>query len=118
MKRMVVDTVEDDVDELIERSFRAPGEFLRGNPEPLTSSPTQKTSPSPTPMALPYVGEEVSKGIEHAASLRRDGTFVVAVRSEVRNCWASLRSTDRPGRGQGRRKGGHHPVSCAGYDEL
>ena len=35
MKRMVVDTVEDDVDELIERYYRAQGEFLRGNPEPV-----------------------------------------------------------------------------------
>ena len=35
MKRMVVAAVEDDVDELIERYFRAQGEFLRGNPEPV-----------------------------------------------------------------------------------
>ena len=34
MKQMVVVAV-DNVDELIERYYRAQGEFLRGNPEPV-----------------------------------------------------------------------------------
>jgi ketosteroid isomerase-like protein len=78
MKRMVVDTVEDDVDELIERYFRAQGEFLRGNPEPVKDlfSHTEDVTLA-NPYGPPVRGwERVSKSIEHAASLRRDGTFV------------------------------------------
>jgi ketosteroid isomerase-like protein len=78
MKRMVVDAVEDDVDELIERYFRAQGEFLRGNPEPVKDlfSHTEDVTLA-NPYGPPVRGwDEVSKSIEHAASLRRDGEFV------------------------------------------
>jgi ketosteroid isomerase-like protein len=78
MKRMVVSAVEDDVDELIERYFRAQGEFLRGNPNPVKDlfSHTQDVT-----LANPYGPavrgwDEVSKSIEHDASLRRDGEFL------------------------------------------
>ena len=78
MKRMVVDTVEDDVDELIERYFRAQGEFLRGNPEPVKDLFSHREDVTlANPYGPPVRGwDEVSKSIEHAASLRRDGTFV------------------------------------------
>jgi ketosteroid isomerase-like protein len=78
MKRTVVAAVEDDVDELIERYFRAQGEFLRGNPEPVKDlfSHTEDVTLA-NPYGPPVRGfDEVSKSIEHAASLRRDGTFV------------------------------------------
>ena len=78
MKRMVVDTVEDDVDELIERYYRAQGEFLRGNPEPVKDLFSHREDVTlANPDGPPVRGwEQVSKSIEHAASLRRDGTFV------------------------------------------
>ena len=66
------------VDELIERYYRAQGEFLRGNPEPVKDlfSHTEDVTLA-NPYGPPVRGwEEVSKSIEHAASLRRDGTFV------------------------------------------
>jgi ketosteroid isomerase-like protein len=78
MKRMVVDAVEDDVDELIERYFRAQGEFLRGNPEPVKDlfSHTEDVTLA-NPYSPPVRGwDEVSKSIEHAASLRSDGEFL------------------------------------------
>ncbi|HYQ84760.1 MAG TPA: nuclear transport factor 2 family protein [Rubrobacter sp.] len=78
MKRMVVDAVEDDVDELIERYFRAQGEFLRGNPEPVKDlfSHTEDVTLA-NPYGPPVRGwDEVAKTTEHAASLRSDGTFV------------------------------------------
>ena len=77
MKQMVVVAV-DDVDELIERYFRAQGEFLRGNPEPVKDlfSHTEDVTLA-NPYGPPVRGwEKVSKSIEHAASLRSDGTFV------------------------------------------
>jgi ketosteroid isomerase-like protein len=77
MKQMVVVAV-DNVDELIERYYRAQGEFLRGNPEPLKDlfSHTEDVTLA-NPYGPPVRGwERVSKSIEHAASLRRDGTFV------------------------------------------
>jgi ketosteroid isomerase-like protein len=77
MKRKVVGAV-DDAHELIEQYFRAQGEFLRGNPEPVkdlfshTEDVTLANAYGP-----PVRGwEEASKSIEHAASLRSDGTFV------------------------------------------
>ena len=78
MKRMVVDAVEDDVDELIERYFRAQGEFLRGNPEPVKDLFSHREDVTlANPYGPPVRGwEEVSKGIEHTASLRSDGEFV------------------------------------------
>jgi ketosteroid isomerase-like protein len=78
MKRMVVDAVEDDVDELIERYFRAQGEFLRGNPEPVKDlfSHTEDVTLA-NPYGPPVRGwEKVAEAVEHAASLRRDGEFV------------------------------------------
>jgi ketosteroid isomerase-like protein len=78
MKRTVVAAVEDDVDELIERYFRAQGEFLRGNPEPVKDLFSHRDDVTlANPYGPPVRGfDEVSKSIEHAASLRRDGTFV------------------------------------------
>ena len=77
MKQMVVAAV-DDVDELIEQYFRAQGEFLRGNPEPMKDLFSRREDVTlANPYGPPVRGwEEVSKGIEHAASLRRDGEFV------------------------------------------
>ena len=68
----------DDVDELIEQYYRAQGEFLRGNPEPVKDlfSHTEDVTLA-NPYGPPVRGwEKVAKTIEHAASLRRDGTFV------------------------------------------
>jgi len=77
MKQMVVAAV-NDVDELIERYFRAQREFLRGNPEPVKDlfSHTEDVTLA-NPYGPPVRGwEKVSKSIEHAASLRSDGEFV------------------------------------------
>jgi ketosteroid isomerase-like protein len=77
MKQMVVAAV-NDVDELIERYFRAQGEFLRGNPEPVKRLWSRREDVTlANPYGPPVRGwEKVSKSIEHAASLRSDGTFV------------------------------------------
>ena len=77
MKQTVVAAV-DDVDELIERYFRAQREFLRGNPETVKELFSRREDVTlANPYGPPVRGwEEVSKTIEHAASLRRDGTFV------------------------------------------
>jgi ketosteroid isomerase-like protein len=77
MKRMVV-AAADEVDELIERYFRAQGEFLRGNPEPVKDLFSRREDVTlANPYGPPVRGwEKVSKSIEHAASLRSDGTFV------------------------------------------
>jgi ketosteroid isomerase-like protein len=77
MKQMVVAAV-DDVDELIERYFRAQGEFLRGNPEPVKDLFSHREAVTlANPYGPPVRGwEKVSKSMEHAASLRSDGTFV------------------------------------------
>jgi uncharacterized protein (TIGR02246 family) len=68
----------DDVDELIEQYYRAQREFLQGNPEPVkdlfshTEDVTLANSYGP-----PVRGsDEVAKAMEHAASLRSDGTFL------------------------------------------
>jgi ketosteroid isomerase-like protein len=77
MKQMVVDAV-DNVDELIERYYRAQGEFLRGNPEPLKDlfSHTEDVTLA-NPYGPPVRGwEKVAEAVEHAASLRSDGEFV------------------------------------------
>ena len=77
MKRMVAAAV-DDVDELIERYYRAQREFLRGNPEPVKNlfSHTEDVSLA-NPYGPPVRGfDEVAKNIEHAASLHSDGTFL------------------------------------------
>ncbi len=77
MKQMVVDAV-DDVDELIEQYFRAQGEFLRGNPEPVKDLFSHREDVTlSNPYGPPVRGwEEVAKAVDHAASLRRDGEFV------------------------------------------
>jgi ketosteroid isomerase-like protein len=77
MKRMVGGAV-DEVDELIEQYFRAQGEFLRGNPEPVKDlfSHTEEVTLA-NPYGPPVRGfDEVAKAVEHAASLRSDGEFV------------------------------------------
>jgi ketosteroid isomerase-like protein len=77
MKQMVVVAV-DNVDELIEQYYRAQREFLRGNPEPVKNLFSQRDDVTvANPYGPPVRGfDEVSKTIEHAASLRSDGTFV------------------------------------------
>ncbi len=77
MQRKVVAAL-DDVDELIEQYFRAQREFLRGNPETVKDlfSHTEDVTLA-NPYGPPVRGfDEVAKAIEHAASLRSDGTFV------------------------------------------
>ncbi len=77
MKRMVVAAV-DDAHELIEQYYRAQGEFLRGNPQPVKDlfSHTEYVTLA-NPYGPPVRGfDEVAKSIDHAASLRSDGTFV------------------------------------------
>jgi ketosteroid isomerase-like protein len=77
MKRMVAAAV-DDVDELIEQYYRAQREFLRGNPEPVKKLFSRREDVSlANPYGPPVRGfDKVAKTIEHAASLRSDGTFV------------------------------------------
>jgi ketosteroid isomerase-like protein len=77
MKQMVVDAV-DEVDELIEQYFRAQGEFLRGNPEPVKDLFSHREDVTlANPYGPPVRGfDEVAKAVEHAASLRSDGEFV------------------------------------------
>ena len=77
MQRMVVVAV-DKVDDLIEQYYRAQRQFLRGNPEPVKNlfSHTEDVTLA-NPYGPPVRGfDEVSKTIEHAASLRSDGTVV------------------------------------------
>jgi ketosteroid isomerase-like protein len=78
MKRMVGGAVEDEVDELIEQYFRAQGEFLRGNPQPVKDLFSHRDDVTlANPYGPPVRGwDKVSKSIEHAASLRSDGEFV------------------------------------------
>jgi ketosteroid isomerase-like protein len=77
MQRMGVAAV-DDVDELIEQYYRAQREFLRGNPEPVKDLFSHREDVTlANPYGPPVRGwDEVAKTIEHAASLRSDGTFV------------------------------------------
>ena len=77
MKQMVVAAV-DNVDELIERYYRAQGEFLRGNPEPMKDLFSHREDVTlANPYGPPVRGwEKVAEAVEHAASLRSDGTFV------------------------------------------
>jgi ketosteroid isomerase-like protein len=77
MKRMVVAAV-DDVHELIEHYFRAQGEFLRGNPEPVKDlfSHTEDVTLA-NPYGPPVRGfDEVAKAVDDAASLRSEGEFL------------------------------------------
>ncbi len=68
----------DDVDELIEQYYRAQGEFLKGNPEPVKDLFSRREDVTlANPYGPPVRGcEQVAKTIEHAASLRSDGTFL------------------------------------------
>jgi ketosteroid isomerase-like protein len=68
----------DDVDELIEQYYRAQGEFLKGNPEPVKDLFSHKEDVTlANPYGPPVRGfDEVAKTIDHAASLRSDGTFL------------------------------------------
>jgi ketosteroid isomerase-like protein len=68
----------DDVDELIEQYYRAQREFLKGNPEPVKDLFSRREDVTFANLYGPPVRGwgEVAKTIEHAASLRRDGTFV------------------------------------------
>jgi ketosteroid isomerase-like protein len=77
MKQMVVVAV-DNVDELIEQYYLAQREFLKGNPEPVKNlfSHTEDVTLA-NPYGPPVRGwKKVAKSIEHAASLRSDGTFL------------------------------------------
>jgi ketosteroid isomerase-like protein len=77
MNRMVVAAV-DDVDERIEQYYRAQGEFLIGDPEPVKDLFSHREDVTLANLYGPPVRgwDEVAKTIEHAASLRSDGTFV------------------------------------------
>jgi ketosteroid isomerase-like protein len=68
----------DDVDELIEQYHQVQREFLRGNPEPVKDLFSRREDVTlANPYGPPVRGfDEVAKSIEHAASLRRDGTFL------------------------------------------
>jgi len=74
---MVVAAV-DDVDERIEQYYRAQGEFLIGNPEPVKDLFSRREDVTlADPYGPPVRGwDEVAKTIERAASLRSDGTFL------------------------------------------
>jgi ketosteroid isomerase-like protein len=77
MKRMVV-AAADEVDELVEQYYRAQGEFLRGNPEPVKDLFSQRDDVTlANPYGPPVRGwDEVAKAVDYAASLRSDGEFV------------------------------------------
>jgi ketosteroid isomerase-like protein len=77
MKQKVVGAV-DNVDELIEQYYRAQREFLRGNPEPVKDLFSHREDVTlANPYGPPVRGwEKVAEAVEHAASLRSDGTFV------------------------------------------
>jgi ketosteroid isomerase-like protein len=68
----------DDVGELIEQYYRAQREFLRGNPEPVKNLFSRREDVTlANPYGPPVRGwEQVAKTLEHAASLRSDGTFL------------------------------------------
>jgi ketosteroid isomerase-like protein len=68
----------DKVDQLIEQYYRAQRQFLRGNPEPVKNLFSQREDVTlANPYGPPVRGfDEVAKAVEHAASLRSDGTFV------------------------------------------
>ena len=70
--------VVDDVDELIEQYYRAQREFLRGNPEPVKDLFSQREDVTlANPYGPPVRGfDEVARAVEHAASLRSEGTFL------------------------------------------
>jgi ketosteroid isomerase-like protein len=71
-------TAEDAVDRLNEQYHLASGEFLKGNPEPVKELWSHREDVSlANPYGPPVRGwDEVTKTVEHAASLRSDGEFV------------------------------------------
>jgi ketosteroid isomerase-like protein len=77
MKQMGVAAI-DEVDELIEQYYRAQREFLRGNPEAVKDLFSHREDVTlANPYGPPVRGfDEVSKTIEHDATLRSDGIFV------------------------------------------
>ena len=77
MKQMVVAAV-DDAHQLIEQYYRAQGEFLKGNPEPVKDLFSRREDVSlANPYGPPVRGwKQVAKAVDHAASLRSDGTFL------------------------------------------
>jgi ketosteroid isomerase-like protein len=68
----------DDVDELIEQYHRVQREFVKGNPEPVKNLFSRREEVTlANPYGPPVRGfDEVAKAVEHAASLRSDGTFL------------------------------------------
>jgi hypothetical protein len=71
----------DDVDELIEQYYRAQREFLRGNPQPVKNLFSRREDVTlANPYGPPVRGwQKVAMAVEHAASLRSDGTFLEPV---------------------------------------
>jgi hypothetical protein len=113
-------SAEDEVDELIEQFHLAQGEFVKGNPEPVKKLLSHREDVTlNNPFSPPARGwEQVVATIKRAASPFRDGEFINAEIIEKHNSRVCLRSGDRAGRGQDRRKGGDHPVGSQGYDDL
>ena len=70
----------DDVDRLIEQYYRALGEFVKGNPEPVQNLFSHREDVSlANPLGPPAHGwEQVAQTIERAASNLRDGEFLSA----------------------------------------
>src|ERR671910_748592 len=68
----------DDVDELIEQYHRVQREFLKGNPEPVKDLFSRREDVTlANPYGPPVRGwDEVANAVEHASSLRSDGTFL------------------------------------------
>jgi hypothetical protein len=111
----------DDVDELIEQYQLAIGEFMKGNPEPVKRLVSHREDVTlNNPLGPPVRGwEQVAEATEHAASQVRDGELTsVEIVAKYVTAELALRCADRAVKGQGRRKGGDHPVSSAGYDDL
>src|ERR671916_370992 len=68
----------DDVDQLIEQWQLAAGEFVKGNPEPVKKLWSRREDVTlANPYGPPVRGwDEVARAVEHAASLRSEGTFL------------------------------------------
>jgi hypothetical protein len=72
--------VDDVVDELIEQFHLAQGEFVKGNPEPVKKLLSRREDVTlNNPYSPPARGwDEVVATMERAASLFREGEFVIA----------------------------------------
>ena len=68
----------DDLDQVLEQWYPASDEFLKGNPEPVKKMWTHREDVTlANPYGPPVRGwEKVAKSIEHASSLRSNGTFL------------------------------------------